>query len=88
MIKPNTDCMAIPPTTLATDAVPAAITEDAMTSGAGIGISPKNGRLNVAIASSLDKVSLGTSWFCGIVSGFNCNYSSFTDVVSSSAEDP
>ena len=80
--------MAIPPTTLATDAVPAAITEEAMTSGAGIGISPKNGRLNVAIASSVDKVSLVSSRFVGIVSGVSCNSSPFEDVVSSSTEDP
>ena len=54
--------MAIPPTTLATEAVPAAITLEAMTSGAGIGISPKKGILNVAIASSVDKVL----WLAGL----------------------
>ena len=48
MIKANTDCIAIPPTTLATDAVPAAITLEAITSGAGIGNSPNRGILNVA----------------------------------------
>ena len=87
MIKASTDCMAIPPTTLATEAVPAAITLEAMTSGAGIGISPKNGRLNVAIASSVDKVSLGSGRFVGIVSGVTSNASYFEDDVSSSAED-
>jgi len=68
--------MAIPPATLTTLAVPAAITEEAMTSGAGIGISPKKGILNVAIASSVDKVSLVFGRFVGIVSGVTSNASS------------
>ena len=79
--------MAIPPATLTTLAVPAAITEEAMTSGAGIGISQKNGRLNVAIAYSVDKVSLVAGRFVGIVSGVTSNASSVEDAFSSSAED-
>ena len=74
--------------TLTTLAVPAAITEEAMTSGAGIGISPKKGILNVAIASSLDKVSLVFGRFVGIVSGVTPDTSSFEDAFSSSTEDP
>ena len=76
--------MAIPPATLTTLAVPAAITLDAMTSGAGIGISPKNGILNVAIASSLGKISVVFGRFVGIVSGVNCWFTSFDDALSSS----
>ena len=87
MIKANTDCMAIPPATLTTLAVPAAITLDAITSGAGIGISPKKGILKVATDSD-DKVSLGIGRVVGIVSGVSSNAPSVEDAFSSSAEDP
>ena len=76
--------MAIPPATDTTDAVPAAITEEAMTSGAGIGISPKKGILNVATDSD-DKVSLVAGRFVGIVSGVSFNASSVEDALSYSA---
>ena len=48
---------------------PLAITLEAMTSGAGIGNSPNRGILNVATVSSLDKISLVSGRFVGIVSG-------------------
>ena len=50
--------MAIPPATLTTLAVPAAITEEAMTSGAGIGISPKKGILNVETGLGINEESV------------------------------
>tara|TARA_B000000609_G_scaffold44764_1_gene32451 strand:+ start:6337 stop:6585 length:249 start_codon:yes stop_codon:yes gene_type:complete len=81
--------MAIPPATLTTLAVPAAITEEAMTSGAGMGISPKNGILNVAIVSSLGKISVVVGRLFCIVSGFNCCTPSVDDALSSSeVEEP
>ena len=61
--------MAIPPATDTTEAVPAAMTEDAITSGAGIGISPKNGRLKVATVSD-EVFSRFFGRFVGICSGF------------------
>lgn len=78
--------MAIPPATETTDAVPAAITLDAMTSGAGIGISPKNGKLKVAIPSTVDKVSLVTGKFVGIGGGCTPVTSSVEDDASSEGD--
>ena len=69
--------------TAAVALTPDAITLEAMTSGAGIGISPKKGILNVATPSSVDKISLVFGGIVGIVSGFSCNSSSFEDDVSS-----
>ena len=82
-----TDCKTMLPVTAAVALTPLAITELAITSGAGMGNSPISGIVNVAIPSSVDKISVVFGKLFGIGGGDIGDTSSSEDDDSSETED-